>query len=57
MFKPYYIFPDSDITDEISGDAIYGILRIILNTKQVGFVIYDVVKDIIKENIQTLLMT
>lgn len=57
MFKPYYLFPDSDIMDEISGDAIYGILRIILNTKQVGFVIYDVVKDILKENIQTLLMT
>ena len=23
MFKPYYLFPDSDIMDEISVDAIY----------------------------------
>jgi hypothetical protein len=56
MFKPEYLFPDTDISDELSGDAIYGILRIIITTKQIGLELYDIIKDIIKENIQTLLM-
>jgi hypothetical protein len=56
MFKSEFLFPDTEISDELAGDAIYGILRIIINTKQMGIDIYNIVKDIMKENIQTLLM-
>jgi hypothetical protein len=56
MFRPEYLFPDTDVSDELAGDAIYGILRVIISTKQISLEIYGVVKDILKENIQTLLM-
>jgi len=56
MFQTKYIFPDTDISDEIAGDAIYGILRTLIFSKRQNAEIYEIIKDVIKENFQTLLM-
>ena len=56
MFQTKYIFPDTDISDEIAGDAIYGMLRTLLNSKRQNAEVYDIIKAVITENFQTLLM-
>ena len=56
IFKAEYIFPDTDISDDIAGDAIYGILRILIFGKKTQLNIYNLIKDILKENIQILLI-
>lgn len=56
MFRSEFILPDTINFDEIAGDAIYGILRIILSAQRCTPEIYDIMKDIVRENIQTLLM-
>lgn len=56
MFQSDFILPDTVISDELSGDAIYGILRIIFLSQRCSLKICDIIKDIIRENIQTLLM-
>jgi hypothetical protein len=56
MFRIEFILPDSINYEELAGDAIYGILRIIMSSQRCNPDIYDIIKDIIKENIQTLLM-
>lgn len=56
MFQTKYIFPDTNISDEIAGDAIYGILRTLIFSKRQNAEIYEIIKDVIKENFQTLLM-
>ena len=56
IFRLGYIFPDTDISDEIAGDAIYGIIRILSVAEKTDDNVYDIVKSIIKENVQTLLI-
>lgn len=56
MFKTEFILPDTINYDEIAGDAIYGILRIIISAQRSTPELYDIMKDIVKENIQTFLM-
>lgn len=57
------VFTDTDMSDEIAGDAIYGILRIILMAKRFcssypdeDLNNYDMIKSVIKENFQERLM-
>ena len=56
MFRNEFIFPDTDISDLLSGDAIYGIIRMLLLSKRQNIEVHDIIKDIIKENFQVLLM-
>ena len=56
MFRMEYILPDSINYEEIAADAIYGILRLIMSSQRCHSDIYNIIKDVIKENIQTLLM-
>ena len=56
LFKIDYIFSDSDLSDEIAGDSIYGILRILNIAKQYNTDIFELYKPIIRENIQTVIM-
>ena len=65
IFRNDYILPDTDISDEIAADSIYGILRILLSVKQiqhdllqrrVNSDIYTIIKSVLKENIKTILI-
>ena len=56
MFRTDIIFTDTDMSDEIAGDAIYGILRIVLMAKRGNIDSYGIVKSVIKEHFQTRLM-
>ena len=65
IFRNDYILPDTDISDEIAADSIYGILRILLSLKQIhsdllqrkiNSDIYIIIKSVIKENIKTFLI-
>jgi hypothetical protein len=56
MFRIEFIFPDTDISDIMAGDAIYGIIRILTRAKRQNIEVYSIIRDVIKENFQTLLM-
>ena len=56
IFRIEFLFPDTDISDILSGDAIYGILRVLLVSRRQNQEVHEIIKDIIKENFQTLLM-
>jgi len=56
MFRAEFIFTDTDVSDIIAGDSMYGILKILLHAKQKNCEVFDIIKDIIKENIKILLM-
>ena len=56
MFRSEFILPDTINFEEIAGDAIYGILFIILSAQKFIPEIYDIMKDIVRENIKDILV-
>jgi hypothetical protein len=56
MQKIDFIFPNTDTLDILAGDAIYGILRVLLVSRRQNQEVHEIIKDIIKETFQTLLM-
>lgn len=56
LFQVDFIFPESEISDIASGDAIYGILRILRHAKRQSNEVYKIFRDVIKNNFKTLLM-
>jgi len=56
MFRPGIIFTDTDMSDEIAGDAVYGILRILSMSKRGDPVNYDLFKEVIKDHFKTRLL-
>ena len=51
-----FIFPNTDTLDILTEDVIYGILRVFLVSRRQNQEVHAIIKDIIKENFQTLLM-
>jgi len=56
IFRTEFIFPDTEISHILAGDAIYGILRLLIVSKRKNQEVHQIIKDIIKENFQTLLI-
>ena len=56
IFRTDFIFPNTDILDILAGDAIYGILRVLLVSRRQNQEVHEIIKDIIKETFKTLLM-